>query len=143
MKIWSPLAEMPVPVVIQTIKPKPVIVSMKEDILFTEAYIIDIANAVISLDNAGSGIIVFIVSVDSGTSWKAWNGSLWALVDIANMEDVKTKGMTVPVLQGITEAQWTSLDLSDKKIRFAWYMEITASTNILRLKEIRVNYNTV
>lgn len=116
---------------------------MKEDILFTEAYIIDIANAVISLDNTGSGIIAFIVSIDSGASWKAWNGSSWVLMDITNMEDVKIKGMTVSVLQGITEAQWTSLGLLNKKIRFAWYMEITSSTDILKLKEIRVNYNTM
>ncbi|APM39850.1 hypothetical protein [Clostridium kluyveri] len=100
-------------------------------------------NAVITLDNTGSGIIVFIVSTDSGVSWKAWNGSSWVLVNITNMEDVKIKGMIVSVLQGISEAQWTSLGLSDKKIRFAWYMEITSSTDILKLKEIRVNYNTM
>ncbi|WP_373845107.1 hypothetical protein [Clostridium sp.] len=143
LKIWSPITEMPAPVVTQTIKPKPVIVSMKEDILFTEAYIVDIANAAVTVDNADSGIIVFIVSTDSGVSWKTWNGSSWVLVDIANMEDVKTKGMTVTVLQGITEAQWTSLGLLNKKIRFAWYMEISSNTDVLRLKEIRVNYNTV
>ncbi|UZQ49975.1 hypothetical protein [Clostridium kluyveri] len=74
---------------------------------------------------------------------RAWNRSSWILLDITNMEDVKTKGMTVSVLQGITEAQWTSLGLSDKKIRFAWYMEITASTDVLKLKEIRVSYNTM
>ncbi len=129
--------------VTQTIKAKPAIVNMREDILFTEAYIVDIVNAVITLDNTGSGVITFIVSVDSGTSWKAWNESLWVLVDITNMEDVKTKGMTVSVLQGITEAQWTSLGISDKKIRFAWHMEISSSTDVLKLKEIRVNYNTV
>ncbi|UZQ50010.1 hypothetical protein [Clostridium kluyveri] len=67
-KIWSPLAEMPVPVVTQIIGLKSVIVSMKEDILFSESYII------------------------------------------------------VPVLQGITEAQWMPLGLSGKKIKFAWYM---------------------
>ncbi|APM39922.1 hypothetical protein [Clostridium kluyveri] len=143
LKIWSPLTEMPAPVVTQTIKPKPVIVSMKEDILFTEAYIIDIINAVISLDNTGSGIIVFIVSTDSGTSWKAWNGSSWILVDIENMHDVKIKGMSTADLQGITEAQWTSLGLLDKKIRFAWYMEVSSSTDILKLKELRINYNVI
>jgi len=132
LKIWSPLTEMPAPVVTQTIKPKPVIVKMKEDILFTEAYIIDIVNAVVNLDNTGSGIIVFIVSTDSGVSWKAWDGSSWALVDITNMEDVKTKGMTITTLQGITEAQWTSLGLSDKKIRLAWYMEVSSSADVLR-----------
>ena len=109
LKIWSPITEMVAPVVTQIIKPKPVIVKMKEDILFTEAYIVDIVNAVVTIDNTGSGIIVFIVSVDSGTSWKSWNGSSWMLIDITNMEDVKTKGMTVTVLQGITEAQWISL----------------------------------
>jgi hypothetical protein len=145
LKIWSPLAEMPAPVVTQTIIPKPVIVRMKEDILFTEAYIIDIVNAVVTIDNTGSGsiVIVFIVSTDSGTSWEAWNGSSWILVDITNMEDVKTKGMTVTTLQGITEAQWTSLGLSDKKIRLAWYMEVSSSTDVLKLKEVRINYNTV
>lgn len=142
LKIWSPLTEMIPPKVIQTIKPKPIIVTMKEDISFSEAYIKDIINAVVTVDNTGSGIINFIVSVDSGVSWKAWNSSSWGLVDITNMQDVKSKGMFVAILQGITEAQWTSLDLSNKKIRFAWYMEITSSTDVLKLKQIRVNYNT-
>lgn len=143
LKIWSPLAEMIAPQITQTIKPKPIIVNMKEDILFSEAYIIDIINATVTLDNTGNGIIAFIVSTDSGVTWKAWNGSSWVLVDITNMQDVKTKGMSVVTLQGITEAQWTSLGLSNKKIRFAWYMEVTSSADILKLKQIRLNYNTV
>ncbi|AKA72349.1 hypothetical protein [Clostridium scatologenes] len=68
LKIWSLLAEMSAPRITQTIKPKPIIVSMKDDISFSEAYIKDIMNAVVTLDNTGSGIIVFIVSVDSGVS---------------------------------------------------------------------------
>lgn len=142
LKIWSPLTDMIPPKVIQTFKPKPVIVTMKDDISFGEAYIKDIINSVVTLDNTGSGIINFIVSVDSGVSWKAWNSSAWGLVDMTNIQDVKSKGMSVSVLQGITEAQWTSLDISNKKIRFAWYMEITSSTDVLKLKEIKVNYNT-
>lgn len=142
LKIWSPLTEMVAPNIIQTIKPKPIIVNMKEDILFNEAYIIDIINAAITLENAGSGIITFIVSTDSGLTWKTWDGSSWVLVDITNMQDVKTKGMSVEVLQGITEAKWTSLGLLNKTVRFAWYMEVTSSVDILKLKQIRVNYNT-
>lgn len=141
LKIWSPLAEMPAPKVTQIIKPKPIIVSMKDDISFSEAYIKDIMNAVVTLDNTGNGIIAFIASVDSGVSWKAWNGSSWVLVDMSNIQDVKSKGMSVAVLQGITEAQLTTLGLSNKKMRFAWYMEIIASTDVLKLKQIRVNYN--
>ncbi|AKA72350.1 hypothetical protein [Clostridium scatologenes] len=55
---------------------------------------------------------------------------------------MKSKGMAVATLQGVTEAQWTSLELSNKKIRFAWYMEVKLSVDILKLKQIRVNYNT-
>ncbi|WP_147565162.1 hypothetical protein [Clostridium tyrobutyricum] len=143
LKIWSPSAELPIPKVTQTIKPKPTIVNMNDDILFSEAYIKDIINAVVTLDNTGSGIIVFIVSTDSGVSWKVWNGSSWVLVDITNIEDVKSKGMPAAVLQGITEAQWTSIGLSNKKIRFGWYMEVTVSSDVLKLKEIRINYNIV
>lgn len=143
LKIWSPLADMASPKVTQTVKPKPTVINMKEDILFSESYIVDIINAVITLDNTGSGIIAFIVSTDNGVTWKAWNGSSWVLVDITNMQDVKIKGMSVATLQGITEAQWTSIGISSKKIRFAWYMEVASSADILKLKQIRINYNTV
>lgn len=76
-------------------------------------------------------------------TWNTWSDSSCILVDITNIQDVKTKGMSVTVLQGITEAQWTSLGLSDKKTVFAWYMEVTASTGILKIRQIRVNYNTM
>ncbi len=141
LKIWSPSEELPAPKITQTIVPKPIIVRMLEDVSFSEAYIQDITNVVLTMDNTGSRIIVFIVSTDSGISWKAWDGSLWILVDITNIQDVKSKGMSAADLQGITEAQWTSLGLSDKRMRFAWYMEVSSSTDILKLKEIRVNYN--
>lgn len=143
LKIWSSSSEMQLPKITQTIKPKPVIVTMKDDISFSETYINDIMNVVVTLKNTGSGIIVFIVSVDSGVSWKSWDGSSWILVDITNMQDVKSKGMTVAVIQGITEAQWTSLGLLNKKVRFGWYMEISGSTDKLKLNQVRVNYDTV
>lgn len=143
LKIWSSSSEMPAPKITQIIKPKPVIVTMKDDISFSEAYINDIMNVVVTLKNTGSGIIVFIVSVDSGVTWKSWDGSSWILVDVTNMQDVKSKGMTVAVLQGITEDEWTSLGLLNKKMRFGWYMEISGSTDELKLNQVRVNYNTV
>lgn len=143
LKIWSSELSMTAPKVTETIKPKPIIVSMKEDILFSETYIIDILNIAVTIDNIGSGIIAFIVSTDSGVTWKTWNGSSWVLVDITNIQDVKTKGVSVVTLQGIAEAQWTSLGLTNKTIRFAWYMELSSSTDILKLKQIRVNYNII
>lgn len=122
--------------------PKGQIIKMISDATFSEDYVVDIINAVVTATNTGLGTLKFIVSTDSGVEWKTWSGSTWDTINIYNLEDIKTSGMSVAILQGITEVQWTSLNLSNKKIRFAWYMEITASTDILKLKQIRVNYNT-
>lgn len=122
--------------------PKGQVIKMVSDATFTESYVVDIINAVVSATNTGKGILKFIVSTDSGIEWKTWDGSAWNIINANNSEDIKTSGMSVAILQEITEVQWTSLDLSNKKIRFAWYMEITSSTDILKLKQIRVNYNT-
>lgn len=123
--------------------PKGKVIKMTSDATFSESYIVDIINSVVTATNAGAGILKFIVSVDGGTEWKTWNGITWNIVNADNSDDVKTKGMSVAVLQGITGTQWTSLGLSNKKIRFAWYMDIASSTDILKLKQIILNYNTV
>lgn len=143
LKIWSPIENIEVPTITQVIKPKPIIVNMREDILFNEEYIENINNVVLSLENTGNVSILFIVSTDCGITWKSWNGESWILIDIDNIEDIKNKGMSNSDIQSITEAQWTSLDISHKRIRFAWYMEIKSSEDVLKLKEIRVNYNTI
>ncbi|OCA97880.1 hypothetical protein [Clostridium beijerinckii] len=122
--------------------PKGQVIKMISDATFSESNIVDIINATVTTTNTGAGILKFIVSTDGGVEWKTWNGSVWNIINANNSEDIKTNGMSVAILQGITEAQWTSLNLSNKKIRFAWYMEIAASTDILKLKQIRVNYNT-
>ena len=127
----------------QTVIPKGQIIKMTSDATFSENYIVDIIKVVVKATMAGTGMLVFIVSTDGGIEWKTWYEGYWNIININNSEDIKTKGMSISVLQGITEAQWTSLDISNKRIRFAWYMEIESSEDVLRLKEIRVNYNTV
>lgn len=139
---WSNAALNPYSIT-QVATPKGQVIRMVSDATFSESYIIDIINSVVTATNTGSGILKFIVSIDGGIEWKTWSGSDWNIINADNFDDVKTNGMMVAVLQGITEPQWTSLSLSNKKIRFAWYMEITASTDILKLKQIRINYNTI
>jgi hypothetical protein len=39
-----------------------------------------------------------MLSVDSGTTWNAWNGNDWQTVDINNETDILAKGMTKSVL---------------------------------------------
>jgi hypothetical protein len=123
--------------------PKGQVIKMVSDATFSESYVVDIINAVVTATNTGAGTLKFILSTDGGTEWKTWNGSAWNVINLNNLEDIKTNGMSVAILQGITEAQWTSLNLSNKKIRFAWYMEITSNTDVLKLNEMRVNYNTL
>lgn len=58
------------------------------------------------------------------------------------MQDVKDRGMTKATLETITEAQWTSLGLSNKKIRFAWYMEQINLNSPVIVRQIKLEYKT-
>lgn len=142
LKIWSDAEKMPASIIVQILVPKPTIIEMKEDILFNEDYIIAINKAVVSILNKGNGIIKFIVSTDSGQNYKTWNSSSWVSVDKNNLDDVKTKGMSVDILQGITQSQWNSLGLESKKLRFVFYMEIASISDELKLKQLTLNYET-
>lgn len=142
LKVWGDVEKMPAPTIVQTLVPKPTIIEMKEDILFNEDYIIAINKAVVEAMNKGNGIIKFIVSPDSGASFKAWNGSSWISVDENNLKDIKNKGMGIDTLQGITQSQWNDLGLENKKLRFTFYMEITSSSDELKLKQLTLNYET-
>lgn len=142
LKICSDAENMIAPTIVQTLVPKTALIEMKEDILFDEDYIIAINNTVVNVLNKGNGIIKFIVSTDSGVSFKSWNGSSWINVDKNNLENVKNNGMSTDALQGITQSQWSSLGLESKKLRFAFYMEITSSSDELKLKQITLNYET-
>ncbi|WP_373181202.1 hypothetical protein [Clostridium butyricum] len=142
LKIWSDAEKMVAPTIVQTLVPNPTIIEMKEDILFNEDYIIAINKAVVEAVNKGNGLIKFIVSTDSGGNFKSWNGSSWISVDKNNLEDVKNNGMSIDTLQGINQSQWNSLGLESKKLRFAFYMEISSSNDELKLNQVTLNYET-
>jgi len=48
---------------------------MTSDATFSESYIVDIVNTVVTATNTGSGTPKFIVSVNVGIEWKTWSGS--------------------------------------------------------------------
>lgn len=142
LKIWSDAEKMVAPTIVQTLVPKPTIIEMKEDILFNEDYIVAVNKAVVEAVNRGNGLIKFIVSTNSGSNYKTWNGSSWISVDKNNLEDVKNNGMSIDTFQVINQSQWNSLGLESKKLRFAFYMEISSSSDELKLKQVTLNYET-
>ena len=60
---------------------------------------VNITNVIATATNKGAGT----VSTDGGIEWKTQNGSAWETINADYSDDVKSKGMSVSVLQGITE----------------------------------------
>ena len=51
----------------------------------------------------------FLVSVDGRTTWKAWNGSAWVVVNLA---DIDADGMSDSILKNVNNVQWALLFVS-------------------------------
>lgn len=120
----------------------PKVIKMVKDETFGEAYILGITKANVKATCSGDSKLKFILSANGGEVWKAWGNNAWITVDINNMEDIKVKGMNKEVLEAITEAQWSSLGLSNKKIRFAWYMEQPNTNSKVSVSQIKLDYKT-
>lgn len=144
--MWCDFATMydtnPPPNIYQTGVPHPKLVKMANDEFFNEAYIIGIVKATLQVTCSGASVLKFALSENGGVTWKAWYNNAWVSLDISNMQDVKDRGMTKATLEAITEAQWTSLGLSNKKIRFAWYMEQVNLNSPVIVRQIKLDYKT-
>lgn len=84
-----------------------------------------------------NGKIKVVVSVDSGKTWKAFNGTAWNEVDVSTAQNVLDNGMEIAATSAITKSQWTQLAYS-KSIRFGYAYSInssedTAVTNTLSM----------
>ncbi len=144
--MWCDFADMydnsPLPKLYQTGVPHPKLVKMANDEFFNEAYIIGIVKATLQVTCSGASVLKFALSENGGVTWKAWYNNAWVSLDINNMQDLKDRGMTKATLEAITEAQWTSLGLSNKKIRFAWYMEQVNLNSPVIVRQIKLDYKT-
>lgn len=72
---------------------------------------------------SGSGILNLAISVDGALTWKSFNGITWNTLNINNLSDFKTNGMTPSMVNELTKAQLESLRGTSEKIRFAYYIE--------------------
>jgi hypothetical protein len=91
----------------------------------------------------GLSSLKILASVDSGATWKAWNGSAWVAVDVSDLSNVKASGMTPSTFNALTEANWNALLNGGNKIRFAYYLDQDKSTDTLNVDLLTMNVKSV
>lgn len=91
-----------------------------------------INSSTITAGQAGNGKVLVIVSVDSGTTWKTWDSlnNVWISIDTSNLNNVANGAMTPAVVGARTKADWANLIGNLKVIRFGYYLETSATTDI-------------
>jgi hypothetical protein len=77
---------------------------------------------------SGNGIIRIIVSVDSGATWKVYNGG-WQDIT-TDKYVVKDGGMNISTFNGLTSTDWNNLRGTSDTIRFGYYLEVDNSSDI-------------
>lgn len=79
-----------------------------------------------------------IISTDSGVTWKSWNNG-WANIDITNLENIKTNGISMTTMNARTKTEWDNLVGDSQTIRFGYYFEIDSSADIANTDSIVLN----
>lgn len=87
-----------------------------------------------------NGKVLLAVSVDGGTTYKAYNTGTtsWVTVDVNNMADFLSKGMTRTVSDSLGTAELESLRNGSTTIRFAYYISVYDSTSTASIDSISV-----
>lgn len=74
--------------------------------------------------------IKIIVSVDSGLTWKTWNGTSWISIS-PEAESVKVYGTSAGDLNALVKQNWTDLIGSSNSIRFGYFLDISSVSDIV------------
>lgn len=118
---------------------KPKLVLATGDILLAG---IQNINSMSIVSTATGGNVCLIVSVDSGITWMTWDSveNTWAAVDISNVDNVISNGMTSVVLQTRTKQDWQDLvGSSAKTIRFGYVLNINSTSNVANTDSIAMS----
>lgn len=78
---------------------------------------------------AGSGKVRLMASRDEGITWYTHDGSNWASINVDDLAEVETNGMTPGDFNTIPGSAWDELVGEAHKIRFAYYLELDALTD--------------
>lgn len=79
----------------------------------------------------GSNIRI-VCSVDSGSSWKTFDGANWNNINLA-VNDIKLNGITLAAFNAISSTFWNML-ISTNKVRFAYLLADDNSIDELKLQ---------
>jgi len=87
---------------------------------------------------SGNGIVKIAASFDNGTTYKSYVDNEWVAVDITDLLDFASKGMTETTLEALTEMELEIARGESITIRFAYYLDRpaygdNASTDMINL----------
>lgn len=83
----------------------------------------------------------FALSFDGGTTYQVFDGTGWKVVDINNIDDVKSYFMGQSILNGLTSAQLSTARNSSNSLRIAYYCEQTKSTDSCYVDQADIKYD--
>ena len=96
-------------------------------------------NTVTWTTNIGSsGTELMILSFDSGTTWKAYNGTSWEIVNTSNLTDVKAKGMSPLMVSSLTSTELESVRNNSTIMRIGYYIEDGNYNDITNIDYVQV-----
>lgn len=95
----------------------------------------DIQSLTLNVSESGNGIVRLIASANNGVSWNYFRGSAWNVVDISDLNNVKTNGMSATELNAINASQWALLTTS-RRIRLAYYIEEKYSSDLANINSL-------
>ncbi|WP_129596049.1 hypothetical protein [Anaerophilus nitritogenes] len=87
-----------------------------------------------------NGVLKIIASVDGGETWLSWNGSIFDVVDISKLDEVKEKGMDIKTFNNLT-TQWN--EIVKDKIRFGYYLEIDDIKDVAQVEKLEIQFDFV
>jgi hypothetical protein len=116
--------------------PKPKIIKQMKDYTISTG----IESVVLTANVSGTAVIKVTCSIDGGTTWKALSNGSWINIDVSDNISIKANGMLPSTVNSVTETQWAAFVGTAHIIRFAYYMEQNAVTEICNIDHMRVNF---
>lgn len=107
---------------------------------FDKNYILGIKNILIEAEYSLEDTLSFIFSLDDGLKWVSFFNNEW--IDVRNSTvDILERGMDIETINSLNESDLEFISTSGKlKIKF--YMKKRSLESPLKVKKIRLEYNT-
>jgi hypothetical protein len=81
-----------------------------------------------------------IVSIDSGVTWQTFNTDHWENIEL-NIDEVKFNGINITIFNNINSTYWNLLN-TNKKIRFAYLLSVDNITDIEKVDNLELQYDS-